>query len=100
MSRPRHYWYGVARKMAYRYKRLKDYQNAQEFIFYTAIEKALEETKSLSYSTERLWAIEKVVFERKLTVGGAAYQLCFSEYTVQRWVIDFINLVGKNAGFT
>lgn len=99
MSRPRYYWYGLVKKLIYRYYSLKDYKSLQEFLFYQAINATLREFDSMTYPTERYWVIEQVLFKQRLTVDGAAQDLCFSSATVNRWINDFVKKVGKNAGF-
>lgn len=100
MSKPRYHWYGIVKHMTCRYYDMQDCHNMQEYIFHDAINKALEATDKLSYPDKRKWAIEQVLFLQRRTVAGVAYDLHFSEYTVQRWLNNFINKVGEYAGFS
>lgn len=99
MSRPRYHWYGAVKHMVYRYYALQDWQSLQEMMYCDAINRALEYTKKLSFAKERIWAIEQILFLQRRTAAGVAYDLHFSEYTVQRWINRFINKVGEYVGF-
>lgn len=100
MSRPRHYWYGIVRQYVMRYYKLENYSNIFEHLYYCAINRALEKTKELPCAEQRLFAIEQILFKNQLTIVGVASRVHYSEYTVQRWITQFINLVGKEVGNT
>lgn len=99
MSRPKYYWYGIVKKMIMNYSQIKNEKSIQTSIFVNAIERALEETKSMENGNLRIEAVNKVLFEKKKTVGGVAMDIHYSERTVVGWTSDFIKLCGKNAGF-
>lgn len=98
MSKPRNYWYSIARQMAQRYKKL-DCSIKQEQLYKTAIEQALEEVAKKADATERLEVIRTVIFNANMNCSGAAMRVHVSECTAQRWMNDFINQVGINAGY-
>nr|DAH43837.1 MAG TPA: protein of unknown function DUF746 [Caudoviricetes sp.] len=63
-----------------------------------AMEQAVKETAKYGNYRDRLQAIELIFFE-DYSVPKVSMILSFSERTIQRWKIDFVNAVGKNAGF-
>ena len=63
-----------------------------------AMEQAVKETAKYGNYRDRLQAIELLFFEG-YSVPKVSMILSFSERTIQRWKIDFVNAVGKNAGF-
>jgi hypothetical protein len=63
-----------------------------------AMEQAVKETAKYGNYRDRLQAIELLFFEG-YSVPKVSMILSFSERTIQRWKIDFVNSVGKNAGF-
>lgn len=66
------------------------------------IEKAMEEAVKVTATYDnweyRLKAIY-LIFYAEHSIPKVAYELSFSERTIQRWKIDFVNKVGKYAGF-
>ncbi len=99
MSRPKNYWYGTVKKMVMRYPKLKSEKSIQAGIYCNAIERTLLEEKNTEDSDMRVRAIQKVYFEKVLTIEGAAIEFGYSERQVRRWLESFVNRVGKNAGF-
>lgn len=99
MSRPGHYWYPIVRRMTMRYYELEDAANEQEQRFYKAITAAFASLDRETYPDERKKAVTAVLLRHRMTITGAAYQLNFSERTVQRWINAFIQDVGRRAGF-
>ncbi len=99
MSKPKHYWYGIARQMCTRYYGLLDWQSTQELVYLSAINKAIDELDKYPNAEERYRAIEYVLFAKRGSIVGAADKLHYSENTVQRWINQFVNEVGWNAGF-
>lgn len=97
MSNPKYYWYGIVKKMVYRYPRLND--SDQDQAYKKAIEEALEQIKAEENGAEKIQAIQLVCFEKRYTLDGAAYKMHYGRNTIQRWITKFINTVGKNAGF-
>ena len=99
MSRPKNYWFFTAKKMCLRYPHLKNYNGLQEVLWYNAIVKTLQQTEELPNGPERLIVIQKVLFDKTDTVIGMSQKLAYCERVLWQWVNDFINTVGKNAGF-
>lgn len=99
MSRPRYYWYPTVRRMTMRYYELEGAENEQEQRLYKAITAAFTSLDRETYPEERKQAVTAVLLRHRMTVTGAAYQLHFSERTVQRWINAFILDVGRRAGF-
>lgn len=97
MSNPKYYWYGIVKKMVYRYPRLSD--SDQDQAYKAAIEAALEQIKAEENGAEKIQAIQLVCFEKRYTLDGAAYKMHYGRNTIQRWITKFINTVGKKAGF-
>lgn len=98
MSRPKYYWYGIAKKMVYRYPRLNESKPIEK-IFKSAIKKQVLETLKTEDGVEKVKAIEKVCFEKSRTIEEAAEEMHYSDSTIQKWISRFINDVGKAAGF-
>ena len=92
MSRPRHYWYGIVRKMINMYPKLKGKDTPQAISLVEAYE------KELSAAGDKAYAIEEILIKRNHQVG-VAIKLGYSETTVKRWISDFIFKVGKDMGY-
>lgn len=100
MSRPKYYWYGIAKKMAVRYYKYKDAPaSKQEITFKAAIEKALAETEKLPDGALRVKAVEDILFKNLKTYEGVANDLHYDWRTIQNWVNKFVNCVGRKAGY-
>ena len=101
MGKPRYknYWYCCSQTMIRRYPELKKEKGIQPAIWFNAIKNALEDTAELVDGESRLKAIEMINFQKTHTIDGAAMEVSASRRTVQRWNSEFVNLVGKNAGF-
>lgn len=100
MSRPRFYWYGIARKMVMQYPRYKTgVKSVQEQRFADAIEKVYNETASLPDGKARALAIDEILFKKTSTYEGIGQRLHYDWRTIQNWINKFINSVGKEAGF-
>ena len=97
MSRPRHYWYVIVKKMIeeYPYRERK----LQAKLYEEAIEEALEETKKLPNGELRLKVINGVLFNKSLTCGGAAQSVGYEIHTIQKWISSFIHIVGRKVGY-
>lgn len=98
MSNPKCYWYGIVKKMVYRYPRLNTASD-QERKFLEAIEEALDQVRAEDNGADKIQAIQLVCFEKRYTLDGAAYKMHYGRNTIQRWITKFINTVGKKAGF-
>lgn len=99
MSRPRNYWYGIAKKMTSRYYKL-DSSIEQERIFNDAVTATIKQTEqSGELAGDKLKAVKLVLFDQRYTIQGAALKLHYSEFAVQKWLNEFVNLVGVNAGY-
>lgn len=95
MSRPHFYWYGIVKKMVSKYPELRN--SAQESLYRTAIEESLEQTKQSLYGAEKADVIERYIKGESLDeVAARTYH---SRRTVQRWVSEFITIVGRKVGF-
>lgn len=98
MSRPKYYWNGIVKSMIKQYP----YTNStatQELVYKAAIDKAIEETRKLPNGEERLQAIQRVYFDKVLTLNGAAMELHYSCRTIQTWLNSFVTLVGRKVGY-
>jgi len=98
MSRPKFYWYDITKKMIMRYPNL-DGDIPLEAQFLKAIESTMEEVEEKVDSVERKKAFNMLLFKKTHTTSGAALKLHYSERTIQYWVNDFVNEVGRKAGF-
>lgn len=92
------WWYFIVQTMIRRYKVIKTSDALQSRIFCDAIEKAVKETVKYDNWAERYKAISMLYFDG-MTVGQVADRIYYSRRTVQRWSNDFVNDVGKYAGF-
>lgn len=99
MSRPKYYWYGIAKKMVTKYPDLNDDKSMQAGIFQKAIKCALDETRELPNGELRIKAIEDIYFRKIKTCEGVALEINYSPSTVHRWMNTFVNTVGKKAGY-
>lgn len=99
MSRPRHYWYGIVKKMVMQYPELKNDGSKQAAEYVEAINKCLEDTRQMDEGENRLKAIDMVYFKKTETKIGAANILHYSDRTITRWLNSFVNAVGRQVGF-
>lgn len=98
MSKPKHYWYDFSRKMIMRYSTL----NADipiEAAFKKAIDETLAEVEKNENAAAHKKALKMLLFDNTHTLSGAALKLHYSERNIQIWINDFVNTVGKRAGF-
>lgn len=98
MSRPKYYWYGIANKMVNRYLKLNK-SKPMENKFKQAISRQILVTLDTNEGPDKMKAIEAVCFEHRLNIASAAEEMHYSERTIQRWISEFINDVGKRVGF-
>ena len=71
----------------------------QATLFNKAIKDALNETARLPQGDLRIIAIKEILIEKTKTIEGVSQELFYGEHTVQNWIISFIKLVGRKAGF-
>lgn len=98
MSKPRNYWFGIVKTMTMRYSKL-DCNNLQERAYYNAITAALEYTALMEHAEERRKVIDDILLHNRRTIDGEAIEIYWSKYTIQRWLSQFIYMVGRNVGF-
>lgn len=96
-SRYKNWWYNIVLGMINHYARATP-TTRQGKLIEKAMEQAVKETAKYENYRDRLQAIELLFFEG-YSVPKVSMILSFSERTIQRWKIDFVNAVGKNAGF-
>lgn len=96
-SRYKNWWYNIVLVMINHYARATP-TTRQGKLIEKAMEQAVKETAKYGNYRDRLQAIELIFFE-DYSVPKVSMILSFSERTIQRWKIDFVNAVGKNAGF-
>ena len=82
-----------------RYPALKEDNSKMANEYVSAIEKTLDELKSLENAEYRAKAIKLVYFDKTRTIEGAAMELHYSSSSVARWLNKFVNDVGKKVGF-
>lgn len=101
MSRPKYYWYPVAKRMVMQYPILvqRNINGDIENDFIDAVQKAIAETEKEKDGKYRLIAIDFVLFKQTKTICGVAQELHYSERTIQSYINDFIRLVGRYVGF-
>jgi len=99
MSRPKNYWFFIAKSMIMRYDQIKTGKSKQEKTWTKAIEQTLESTSTMNNGDYRIKAIKAVLFEKRLTPIGAAEEIFYSERSVRQWINDFIKEVGIKAGY-
>lgn len=97
MSKPKHKWYGVVKKLI-----MCDYykgSSPQAEGLRNAMEAARQESEALPNSTLRLKAIDEILINKTKTYEGVGQEIHYDARTVQSWINSYINLVGKKAGF-
>ena len=77
----------------------KGKETFQAKIFQKAIDDALEETKRKPNGAERIYAIDQILFKKRMTYTKASQTMFYHENVIKGWIRDFVKLVGKNAGF-
>lgn len=99
MSRPKNYWFFTAKSMVMRYNQIKSGKSRQEKIWTKAISETLEDTRNRENGEYKAKAITAVLLDKRLTTLGASEELHYSERTIRRWTEEFVNEVGKRAGY-
>lgn len=99
MSRPKHYWHSLVKKMIMQFPNLAEEKTIQSGIFTAAISKSLDDTARMKDGELRVRAVDEILIRHTKTVSGMAIELNYSERTVQGWISNFVNIVGRNAGF-
>ena len=74
-------------------------RSLQAGIMKYAIEEAMLETENLPNGENRLYAIDEILIKKCKTYDGVARDLHYEARTVQNWIISFVKLVGKKAGY-
>lgn len=101
-ERYRHYWHNMVLNMVKRYpKKLAEEDSIVSWTFYHAIERAVAELHSAHPEDfdERLRALNMMYFNGNESYETTAMTLHVSRRTLERWAGEFIERVGKNAGF-
>lgn len=96
-ARYKHWWYGIVFAMICHYANGSG-NTEQGRIIEKAVEKAIKATAKYDNYRYRLQVIE-LIFYRGYSIPKAANMVHVSERTAQRWKNQFVNEVGKNAGF-
>ena len=96
-ARYKNWWYGIVLVMINHYAR-SDPNTKQGKLIEKAMEQAVKSTVQYDNYRHRMQAIE-LIFFKGYSVPKVSRTLNFSERTIQRWKQDFVNAVGKNAGF-
>ena len=99
MGKPKHYWYGIVKRMIISSSKHDREESLQQYIIAVAIENANKETLNLPDGEDRLKAVNIVLIQHRKNFYGAAQELNYSPRTIQRWVNSYINLVGRKAGY-
>lgn len=97
MARFANWWYYIVLQLIKECARGR-YDSPQLQNIEKAMEKAVKKTVNYDNMEYRRKAIY-MIFYKHYSVSKVAYELNFSERTVQRWKNDFVNEVGKLAGF-
>lgn len=97
VSRPKYYWYGISRKMINRYPKLNK-ARPMEKKFKEAIDRQMLTMLDTDEGQEKVKVIQAVCFEHR-AAEEIAEETFYSERTIQRWINDFVNSVGKRVGF-
>lgn len=98
MGKSRYYWYEMAKKMVMRYNELNE-DIPIEAAFKKAIDETLAEVEKYENAAAHKKALKMLLFDNTHTLSGAALKLHYSERNIQIWINDFVNTVGKRAGF-
>lgn len=100
--RYKNYWYYLVLTMIKRYpKRLAEEDSVMSWTYYHAIERAINEIKVAHKDdfADRLKAFNLMYFSGNETRTAVAEKIHVSRRTLDYWVSDFVERVGKNAGF-
>ena len=99
MSRPKHYWYNIVKKMIMSMKNAEFDDSIQGAIFSRAYNEAVAKTLKLPQGRKRVQAVENILVKQTATIESEAMRLYYSEKTVKNWINAFVNLCGREAGF-
>ena len=95
MNRPRYIWWRYIKTVIRRYAECPDVLSASE---YSAVQRAVMFTRSLTDGELRLRLIQLVLWNRTHTIAGAAIMLYISESTAQDWHAQFVKSVAVSLG--
>lgn len=93
------YWYFIVEKMLKRYKKLDAEKSDQEKIFKDAIDSAIADLMNDREAESKMKFYQMVYFDGTHQTRGASNEIHISLRTGERWRSDFVNSVGKYAGF-
>lgn len=101
MGKPRYnqYWYGNVVRMIRQYPTFTGSLSDMERLHKQAIDEAMQETEQLPDGAERVRAVRMLYFDKQFTFTGVADRLYISTRTMQRWISEFVYLVGYKAGY-
>lgn len=98
MSKPKHYWYGIVKKMIMT-KEIREGNTKQGHIIQKAMHKATQETLKLNNGRERMQAVEAILIKQTDSYESYALKASYDRYTIVKWVNSYINMVGSHAGY-
>ena len=99
MSRPKFYWFGIVKKEITTPAIQKNPHSKQAKLYSKAIQEAHDQTLQMDRGADRIKAVELVLIKQTHTYAGVSMELHYSERLIQRWISDFIYLVGKKVGY-
>lgn len=99
MSKAKNYWYGFVKNNVVGRFNILDLNCDVERNYSNAVVSAMHETVHLINGNDRIEAIKEICVNKTETVESMSMKKYWSERTVRGWTNDFVNLVGKKAGF-
>lgn len=99
MSRPKFYWFGIVKREIMTPATQKNPHSKQTKLYNKAIQDACGQTLQMDRGADRIKAVELILIKQTHTYAGASMELHYSERLIQRWISDFIYLVGKKVGY-
>lgn len=100
MGRPKYWWDGTIRKgIRMYYAGGLDTGTIQGAAMHIGITRAMSAVAGMVDGRERLRVIELCFMRGMVNVGIAADRVHVSERTAQRWISEFVRMVGKEIGY-
>lgn len=100
MSRPKYWWDGTVKKgLRLYYNGGLDTSTIQGAAMHIGITRTLRRTEDMIDGRDRIRIVELCYMCNSYNIGIAADHVHVSERTAQRWIADFVRMVGKEIGY-
>lgn len=99
MGKPKYYWYGIVKTMIMNAPKHSPNESEQLAKINEAMVDASDYIRTLPNGDLRMKAVDMILIRQTKNYEGAAMELHYEAKTIQKWVSNYIYLVGRKAGY-